>query len=376
MKRLLPLLTVLLIYGCGSVSNPEAAVNSLQPRAGISDAQLETVFHRLSYFPNGTQFSLALINDGDPVFYGALRENDTLKTIVNGGRAFEIGSISKVFTSTLLAEMAAAGTLALSDPVQQYLDFPLSDSLPITFAQLSSHSSGLPRLPSGFLWESLWNMDNPYKNYGETKLRAYLQQEIEVENEPGSSFRYSNIGAGILGYVLTRIEHKSYEALLREKIFLPYEMHNSTTERKRVEEILVGGLDKGGDPTSNWDLAALPGAGAILSTAEDMSKFMAANFDPGNKALRLQREQIYKVNDKTDMALGWFIIRKDSTTSWYWHNGGTGGYRSSLVLDIDRRRGALVLSNISAGHSHAAGIDSLSFSLMQDFPVPEVTSTN
>ncbi|SMO60493.1 Beta-lactamase [Fodinibius sediminis] len=66
-----------------------------------------------------------------------------------------------------------------------------------------------------------------------------------------------------------------------------------------------------------------------------------------------------------DIALGWFILKRGSTRQWLWHNGGTGGYRSSMVLDTGNRQGVVVLSNISSGHRDAARIDSLSFTLLQ-----------
>ncbi|GAA5520233.1 hypothetical protein Asal01_00164 [Fodinibius salicampi] len=131
-----------------------------------------------------------------------------------------------------------------------------------------------------------------------------------------------------------------------------------------VEDKLIPGLSKRGKTASNWDLGAIPGAGAILSTSEDLVKFGQANFDKDDVILKLQREKTFSISKKMDIALGWFILRRDSTTTWYWHNGGTGAYRSSMVLDADNRKGVIVLSNISVGHSHAAQIDTFSYSFL------------
>ncbi|GAA5520234.1 hypothetical protein Asal01_00165 [Fodinibius salicampi] len=83
---------------------------------------------------------------------------------------------------------------------------------------------GLPRSPSGFIRELLWHMDNPYKDYDEEKLRNYMSNKMESENERGKVFQYSNIGAGILGYVLTQFEDQSYEEMLQQVIFQPLDM--------------------------------------------------------------------------------------------------------------------------------------------------------
>lgn len=359
------------ITACGSVSNPDTAIKVLLNKPGIHTRQVEIIAQSLSYFPNGTQFSIAFLDDSSTTYYGALRRHDSLLTIDNKRSVFEIGSLSKVFTSTLLADMVVHNQLQLDQPIQLYLDFPLNDSLPLTFKELSNHSSGLPRIPSGFIWESLWHMDNPYKDYNETKLRDYMRTEMEIEQEQTTPFQYSNIGVGILGFVLTEITKKSYEELLQERIFRPLNMRHSTTQRELVENMLVPGLDKRGNRTANWDLGALPGAGAVLSTAEDMAKFGAANFDTTNSVMRLQQLRTMSIDETMDMALGWFILKQDSTTQWHWHNGGTGGYRSSMNLHIDGKKGVVTLSNISAGHSQAARIDSLTFALLKSMEAIE-----
>ena len=365
MKRLYLIILLAVFTACGSVSNPETAVNNLEPRSGISSPQIDSIFQTLRYFPDQTQFSIAFISDSTVAFYGAIRTNDTLKTIDNKSSVFEIGSLSKVFTSTLLADLATEDKLELDQPIQKYLDFPLLDSPKITFKELANHTSGLPRIPSGFVWGSLWHMDNPYRDYDEEKLRDYMSNDMKLKSEPGTLWQYSNIGTGILGFALTQIDGKSYEEMLQQRIFDPLDMQHSTTRRELVKERLVTGLDKRGKSTSYWDLGAIPGAGAIVSTAEDLAKFMEANFSPDNEALKLQHHKTYRIDKYKDMALGWFIIKQDTTQKWLWHNGGTGGFRSSMVLDISAQKGVTVLSNISTGHSHADKVDDLSFSLLE-----------
>jgi CubicO group peptidase (beta-lactamase class C family) len=356
---------VITLSSCGSVSNPESAINDLQIRPGVSETQVDSIFSTLRYYPNQTQLSVVFFDDTSATFYGAIRAADTLHTIDNQQSVFEIGSLSKVFTSTLLAELAWQDKLQLDESIQKYLDFPLNDSLRITFKQLATHTSGLPRIPSGFIWESLWHMDNPYKDYDEEKLRTYLSSQMELKYKQDKAFQYSNIGAGILGYVLTKVEGASYENMLQQMIFKPLDMHQSTTQRPLVAENLVPGLTKRGKTATNWDLAAIPGAGAILSSSQDLARFGQANLDPNNEVMNFQQQKAFSVDNKMDLALGWFILKQDSTSRWHWHNGGTGSYRSSMVMNIDNKKGVAVLSNISAGHDHAGKIDSLGFFLLK-----------
>lgn len=374
MRNFLLVLTIVTTgISCGSVSNPDSAVGRLDIKRGMSEAQVDSIGALLRKYPNGTQLSIGIIHDSTAIFYGAIRQKDTLKTIENADKVFEIGSLTKVFTSTLLADLSQNKVLNIDDPIQHYLDFPLKDSLEITLKQLANHTSGMPRVPSGFVWESLWHLDNPYKNYSEEKLRNYLSKDLELQSKPGTKYQYSNIGAGTLGYVLSRASGKSYEKLLQQHIFEPLLMQNSTTIRSKVQKQLVYGLDKRGHRTENWDLSSLKGAGAILSTAADLAKFVAANFDSTNKALELSHRKTFTVSDTMDVGLGWFIITRKSGDRWHWHNGGTGGYRSSLVIDLQARQGVVVLSNISASHKYANHIDHLNKSLLKSISLKNKT---
>ncbi len=352
-------------FACGSVSNPGAAVGQLQTTVGVSAAQVADIDSVLSLYPNGTRVSIALIDDSTVTYYGAMRQNDTLKTVSLRDAVFEVGSISKVFTSAILAELVTRDRLQLDEPIAYHLDFELNNGAGITFRQLASHTSGLPRLPSGFFMQSMLNMNNPYKNYDEEKLRSYMREDMELEQPPDSAYNYSNVGAGILGYVLTQIADKPYEQLLQEMVFKPYGMERSTADRSMVKEWVISGLNQQGNPTPNWDFDALAGAGAILSTAEDLSKFARANFNPANQVLRMQREKVFTVNDLIDLALGWHILKRKSGEQWHWHNGGTGGYRSSFGIHVPSKRGVVVLSNISSGHNKSDAIDRLCFKLME-----------
>lgn len=365
MRNSLLLISIIVSVSCGSVSNPGDAINQLQRGRNVQIEQIDSIAQTISKFPNQTQLAIALIHDSTTTFYGALRKNDTLKTHDNRRKVFEIGSLSKVFTSALLADLVSKGKVYLDQPIQDFLDFQLKDSVQITFKELANHTSGLPRIPSGFIWQSLWHLDNPYRDYDEVKLRDYLINDVEVEEGQKGTFQYSNIGAGLLGYVMTIVTGQSYEQMLQHKIFGPFHMSNSTTSRSTVSDKLVKGIDKRGNVTSNWDLGALPAAGAILSTTEDLSKFAIANFDSTNKVLTLQHQKTYTIGKNRDMALGWFIIKKDSINNWLWHNGGTGGYRSSMVLDIEQKKGVIILSNISTSHKYAHQIDDLSYFLLE-----------
>jgi CubicO group peptidase (beta-lactamase class C family) len=364
--KVLKILVILipLLNGC-SINHTKPAINSLTQNGMVTGEQLGLIFESSKIFPDNTQISIAFITDNDVKFYGIKRQGDSLVYINNRNAVFEIGSITKVFTATLLANYIVGGTVALDDAINNKLPFKLNNDIKVTFKGLANHTSGLPRLPSGMMFAAITNPDNPYKNYNEDKLKKYLSKKLNPSNKPGENYEYSNLGAGLLGYTLSKLEGKSYQALLSEKIFSKYEMNNSSTDRTELKNKLVDGLNSRGNRTSNWDLASLEGAGAILSTVEDLSKFASAQFDESNKELALTREGTFAIHKNMDIGLGWHIIKSKPNNVWYWHNGGTGGYASSMAIDTAKKTGIVILSNVSAFNKKRGGIDQLCFELIK-----------
>ena len=363
MPRYPVLLIILILTASGFSCSDIAFDGQAYDEALLTDEQSKAVFRECQDVPNDTQVSIALIENGEVTYYGIKRTNDTLATYVNPQGVFEIGSISKVFTATLLADIVLSGKIGLGDQVSDYLDIPFKDIPDITFQQLANHTSGLPRLPSNL---SILEVDfkNPYKDYDELKLTEYLSQELEQE-DPGK-FAYSNLGAGLLGFTLAKIEETSYELLLQSRIFSKYQMSSSTTDRTQVSDALVPGLNRKGEVTPNWDINVLVGAGGVLSTVSDLARFAMAQFDGTNEVLALTRKSTYTGylgGKPLGVGLGW-MIKENSDQKYVWHNGGTGGYTSFMQVDVDNRNAVIILTNISAFNSKMANVDSLGKRLM------------
>ena len=210
--------------------------------------------------------------------------------------------------------------------------------------------------------------DNPYKYYDNYDLEDYLTNLLEIDKEAKGKFQYSNLGMGLLGYTLSHIYDLRYEELFKINIFSKYKMKNSTFKIELVDKKLVKGLDKNGRNTSNWDLSVLASAGGILSNVEDLAKFGVAHFDDSNTELKLSTKKTIKLDNQTDIGLGWHILNSTrSNNKWHWHNGATGGYSSSIVIDIKNKIGVVILSNVSAYNSFQGNINELCFELMKAF---------
>ena len=276
---------------------------------------------------------------------------------------FEIGSISKTFTGLLLAEAVARGEVRLDEPVADLLPtgtvVPTKDGKPITLAQLSTHRSGLPRLPANL---APMNMTDPYVDYDANRLYAFLAA-YTLPRVPGDSAEYSNLGGGLLGHALTlRAGMPSWGALVEQRIAGPLGMRETFVEiptpaRNRV----ATGHDERMAEVPAWRPGALAGAYALRSTAADMITYLDAELDtargPLRKALALARTPRAEFAPGSRIALGWMVSGSPAHPIW-WHDGGTGGFRSFAAFDPARQIGVVVLAN------SAVSVDDIGMHLM------------
>ena len=269
---------------------------------------------------------------------------------LDGNSVFEIGSISKVFTATALAELVQQGKVKLTDPVQQYLPasvhVPTRNGKQITLGSLAEQNSGLPRLPSNF---HPADPADPYVDYGVPQLYEFLSG-YQLTRDPGAEFEYSNLGVGLLGHALSLATGKSYEELERTLVWAPLGMdHTAIMLTPWMKSHLAVGHDEKGNVVPNWDLNVLVGAGGIRSTTNDMLKFAAANVHPERGALQramafAQQERAPAGSPQMRIGLNWMNLHVGADTI-VWHNGGTGGYRSFIGLLPSRNMAVVILTN-------------------------------
>lgn len=314
----------------------------------LSNDQVNLIYQKLKDYPNKTQASLAIIKNGEVFFYGVEKLNDTLMSIENSKKAFGIGSITKLFTATLLANYVLDGKIKLDEKINPYLPFKLNNNIDITFLQLANHTSGLSREPNDFENYLFKDLSNPYKYYGKKEFERNLEKRMTLTYEQNSKSEYSNFGFGLLAYTLSTWTGKEYEYLLDSMIFSRYHMIRSSSNTQDISEYIVPRYSNGIE-MPNYECGEIKGAGSIFSTIEDLSKFALAQFDTDNKELALTRVMTNKEGcfDGNEIALGWHI-RKNDNADWHWHAGGICGYCAILILDINKKDGIIILSNVSA----------------------------
>lgn len=223
---------------------------------------------------------------------------------------FELGSITKVFTSTLLAENVMSGRSHLTDPIRPYLDRPHSLALGrVTYLDLATHSSGLP-----------FNARNlPYNAEATPTYQLRFNSSLQRQRPfvtPGSKMLYSNYGYGLLGHVLAKKEQTSLPELMKRNILNPLNMHTSGLDiAPSLNKYLAQGYSAQGYAVPYHTSGLLGGAWAMRSSVKDMRTYLKAALGDTNsphhvhQAIRLTQVPYYSVyRESMQMGLGWVIM--------------------------------------------------------------------
>lgn len=268
----------------------------------------------------------------------------------DGDTVYEIGSVTKVFTSLVLADMIEKGEVKADDPVSKFLPatvkVPSRNGRQITLLDLSMQVSGLPRLPDNM---KPADAANPYVDYDAPKLYEFLSR-YTLTRDPGEKYEYSNLAVGLLGHALALKAGMSYEELLRRRIFEPLGMSSTSIALSEAQNRrLAPGYSATLSPVKNWDFAVLAGCGAVRSTVNDMLKFVAANLELTDTPLKTAMRRMRSLKKETgvpdlEIGMAWHVLTKFDTEIW-WHNGGTYGYRSFVGFNPAKKEGVVVLCN-------------------------------
>lgn len=315
-------------------------INTVNALSNYPKEFANIIFLKSKNFPNNAQLSIAILQNGNTDYYGIIKKNDSIKPIDNQNKIFEIGSITKVFTATVLAALVENKKVKLTDKINIFYPFSFKDNTKITFQSLANHTSVLPRLPQNL---DVSNEANPYKNYGKNEINEYLSKLLEINPK---TYAYSNLGAGLLGHTLGISQNTDFRTLLQKNVFDKYKMKNTVTTSHKLGSELVKGLNEEGKIVTNWDFDVLFGGGGILSTTEDLAKFANAQFNPQNTELSLTRKPTFEINENMKIGLGWHILQPENGADLVWHNGGTGGYSSSMAVNVKEKTAVIILSNV------------------------------
>ena len=286
---------------------------------------------------------------------------------------FEIGSITKSFTATLLANMILEEKVSLEDEIRVLLPqgevtVPSMNNTSINIGHLATHSSGLPRAPQGSSQPlpSLYDPYDPYAAYTTSYVYDYLSNYCDLLFEPGTRYSYSNTGFGLIGHILGLIENSSYEELVTEFVFEPLGMNETSLFMDDTQLTnLAPGHDENLDSVKNYHAYDIfQGAGFIKSSLHDMMIYLKAQMGLLNSslddAIEMTHQEYFNVgrvtyNDREgvyDLTIGlaWHIDILPEGYTFYWHGGRTNGYMAYMAFDPSSLTGVVILCNQSSAN--------------------------
>jgi serine-type D-Ala-D-Ala carboxypeptidase/endopeptidase len=319
--------------------------------------------------PNGTKlYSFGNIS----------KENDLP---VNGSTIFNIDSITKTFTTLVLADMTNQGIVNLNDPIEKYLPsnvkVPQYNGTKITLENLATHTSGLPFMPSNIWINNTVGTINP--NYNEAQLYEGLANTTLL-SKPGTKFLYSDFGMGLLGHILSLKEGVPYEQLVKHRILDVLGMNDTkiTLSQNDIKYRFPVGHQNGSEIQTPKIPSVIAGAGGLRSTANDLLKYLSTNTGLLHTKLddSIQLQHLIQhpgiipnpMNYSTYIALGWGVLTNFGTET-LGHAGAINGWNSYVGFIPTKQTGIVLLCSCDSKDAnmeklgyillHLTGIDSL-----------------
>lgn len=256
---------------------------------------------------------------------------------------FAIASISKTFTGLLLAKADRENKVKLDDDIRKYLDgdYPNLEyqGHPIKLWHLISHVSRLPFILSDSSEKAGYTRADFYKDL----------HNVKIDTIPGIKFQYSNSAAQLLGYILEKVYHKSYEALLKEKVTGPLHM-NDTKVKLRINETANFAKGYNEDGTYNpQTYTFMEGAGGIKTTAKDMLKYISLQMDESNPAVLLSHQETWGFDmgggSRYSCGLNWQIVKKADGPRRIAQEGEFPNYLATAIFSPELKTGIVILAN-------------------------------
>lgn len=350
-SKVLRVIVLVLFLTTSSRALIKQATSVVEPDPA-SSAALADYFQKAA----GLEFSGAvLVASGDRVLFrnGHGWADRTRRIPITPETVFDIGSITKVFTAVSIMQLEERGKLSTSDKITKYFSDVPPDKTAITLHQLLTHTSGLEH-------DDFYSVAAPDVRTILTNRENFIQRILgfPLAFAPGTNRAYSNSGFSLLAAIVEKLSGRSYEQYLRENILEPAGMANTgyvlrTWNRRLVARGYNDGPTDFGYPWQGqwagkiiaWDLR---GNGGLLSTVDDMHKFVVALRD-GKLVNNETKAKMFTVHFAArDQAYGWFVSKTENDGHRFIHHGGDAvpeGWNADLRWFPDNNLIAVVLTN-------------------------------
>jgi len=344
MKKSITLLTMLLLI-----------VSSQAQRGDLKAEIKQIIIHDTDISLSDTPGFIVGMVDGDSTYYvefGAKIKGEPIT--LNTNDIFEVGSITKVYTSSLVSILDNEQILSITDPINRYISEenqnPRMDS--VTILDLIHHSSGLPVRPYMF-GRKQRNAQNPYQYYEKSDLLSFYKDFVPKSK---GVFNYSHTNYALLEIVLENATGKSFAQLIDEYIVTPLELEKTFVSfQEQRKDIVAPGYDRAGRLTQPWLFASFGASEGLKTTVSDMVHFMRINLGivdhPYSKIFESNhvKELNTNFNESIKTGRGWQILERKRKYDIVTHTGNTDGHNAFMAFVKETNTGVVILSNSNIG---------------------------
>jgi len=275
---------------------------------------------------------------------------DKTGEIENKNYIYEVGSITKTFTASLMAKYILDEKMALSDSIEKYIDGLDNGRYYPNLKRLATHTSGYSYRMPLTIFEVLKMGFNIIFGVNQDVNPLYLDFEKLKENilknklkDKDYKWNYSNFAYAVLGYTLSVVSGNSYDNTMDE--FISKELGLVNTYIGTDNNRNLHGFNRKNKDSRNWSWENNLGspAGAISSTADDLLKYAMFNIAEKDPYLSFCHQKQASISKKYDMGLGWWLYKNNHNIIF--HRGTTGCFSSFLILDKSKKIAVIILSN-------------------------------
>ncbi len=338
-------------------TNPDVVLTDNRLRSQI-DLAVHTSAGKFMEDRKTVGLSLGILKAGKAYIYNYGEVENGSGRLPTGHTLYELASITKTFTGTLLAQAVVEGKVRLDDDVRLYLEggYPNLefDGQPVRLFHLVNHTSGfpfmLPDRPGLFqnpdpaqLPKILTEISNSY-----TRDNFYEDlHRVKLDKTPGTEFKYSNAAAQLMGYILERVYGMSYEQLVAAKIAKPLKLKETKISLSRTEQrrLAKGHYEDGS--IALYMPSGIQAAGALRSSASDMLKYLGFHLNEKNAAVLLSHQPTWGDINYYAAGLNWQMKKTADGSRRIWQSGGSFGFSSLCLLLPERNIGLVLLANES-----------------------------
>ncbi len=317
------------------------------------DSVVDKVIRAYIQTEGNVGISAAVFYKGHSYFYNYGERKKGGKQLPDAHTIYDIGSVTKTFTSTLLAIAVNQRKLTLETPITKFLPDSVVQNPAlknITFKELANHTSGFPFQPDN-VNRKITDANQPFENYGSDDMFSALKH-FKQTGQPGTEYAYSNWGLAVLGLLLEKIYNHPYPELIKQYITIPLKMTETMCAIDTLKTVNVAkGYGKLFEPVPFIKIAAFRSSGVIKSSAFDMLEYAQAQLSTPDHALTSAINLTHQItfdNGAYTVGLGWGYASDDKNVIS--HNGGTVGYHSNVSIDLSKQIAVVVLTNnVTAG---------------------------